>query len=62
MNITGFVSKQNEELQRIYLISSHYKCIVLQLQKFHCHFSKLQDENLYEICSLVVAEENIVQG
>jgi sulfatase maturation enzyme AslB (radical SAM superfamily) len=59
MKCSEFFSKQNEVLHFIYLIFAHLTCIVLQPCKFHCHYCKLQGENLYEIYSVDVAEENI---
>jgi len=54
MNYCKDEFKQNEILQCLCLIVAHLTCIVLQPHKFHCHSSKLQDENLREISSLVV--------
>jgi len=37
-------------------------CIVLQQDKFHFHYTKLQYEKLSRINSLVVSEENKKSG
>jgi len=58
MNCSEFVSKQNEVLQCIYLIFTHFKFINLQPQKFHCHYSKFQEGNLCEIYSLFLTVKN----
>jgi len=53
MNSSEVVFKYNKILQCIYLIFARVQCIILQARKLHCHYSKLQGENLSEIYSLV---------
>ena len=58
MNSPGFIFKYNEICMCLYLRFAHFTCIVLQLHKFHCHYSKLQYEKLRKIIRLVINEES----